>query len=142
MKRRLTHLALSTMVVLLAALPVFAAEADPTAAAQGAAVKWLDLVDHGRYAESWDEAASYFRGAIARPAWEASLKGARAPLGAASARKLVSAVPKTSLPGVPDGEYVVIQYETRFEHKASSVETVTPMKEKDGSWKVSGYFVK
>jgi len=36
----------------------------------------------------------------------------------------------------------VIQYETRFENKASAIETVTPMKQKDGSWKVSGYFIR
>jgi len=142
MRARLARLLLSAALVLLSTEPVFAAEGDPTAAAQGAAVKWLDLVDHGRYAESWDEAAAYFRGAIAKPAWEASLKGVRAPLGAVSARTLVSAVRKTALPGVPDGEYVVIQYETRFEHKSSAVETVTPVKEQDGTWKISGYFVK
>jgi hypothetical protein len=35
----------------------------------------------------------------------------------------------------------VIQYATRFE-RANVVETVTPMRDKDGSWKVSGYYVK
>jgi hypothetical protein len=47
-----------------------------------------------------------------------------------------------TLPGAPDGEYVVIQYSSQFANKASAVETVTPMREKDGSWKVSGYYVK
>jgi hypothetical protein len=45
------------------------------------------------------------------------------------------------LPGAPEGEYVVIQYETQFEHKAGAIETVTPLREKDGSWRVSGYFI-
>jgi hypothetical protein len=48
----------------------------------------------------------------------------------------------TSLAGAPDGEYVVIQYETSFENKKSSIETVTPMLDKDGKWRVSGYYVK
>src|SRR6187402_2269643 len=30
----------------------------------------------------------------------------------------------------------------QFANKASAVETVTPMRDKDGSWKVSGYYVK
>jgi hypothetical protein len=47
-----------------------------------------------------------------------------------------------SLPGAPDGQYVVIKYDTTFANKAAAVETVTPMREADGSWKVSGYFVK
>ncbi len=37
---------------------------------------------------------------------------------------------------------VVIQYDTSFQNKASAIETVTPSLEKDGVWRVSGYFVK
>jgi len=48
----------------------------------------------------------------------------------------------TSLPGAPDGEYVVIQYKTSFENKKDAVETVTPMKDEDGVWRVSGYYIK
>ncbi len=45
-------------------------------------------------------------------------------------------------PTRPDGEYVVIQYESSFEHKQSAVETVTSMLDKDGTWRVSGYFIR
>jgi hypothetical protein len=37
---------------------------------------------------------------------------------------------------------VVIQYETIFEKKQSAIETVTPMLDKDGKWRVSGYYIK
>jgi hypothetical protein len=57
-------------------------------------------------------------------------------------RKLKSATYMTAMPGAPDGEYVVIQYESSFEHKQSAVETVTPMLDKDGKWRVSGYYIK
>jgi ribosomal protein S17E len=40
------------------------------------------------------------------------------------------------------GEYVVIQFETSFENKKTAVETVTPMMDKDGIWRVSGYYIK
>jgi len=46
------------------------------------------------------------------------------------------------VPGAPDGKYVIIQFETSFENKASAVETVTPMQDADGVWRVAGYFVK
>jgi hypothetical protein len=59
-----------------------------------------------------------------------------------ASRKVKSKSYKTSLPGAPDGEYVVIEFETSFEHKKSSIETVTPMVEKDGNWRVSGYYIK
>jgi hypothetical protein len=42
------------------------------------------------------------------------------------------------LPGAPYGQYIVIQYETRFEKKKSALETITPMKDKDGQWRISG----
>ena len=48
----------------------------------------------------------------------------------------------TSLPGAPDGEYVVIQYKTSFVNKKDAIETITPMLDKDGKWRVSGYYIK
>jgi hypothetical protein len=46
------------------------------------------------------------------------------------------------LPGAPDGEYVVIEYETSFERKKNGTETITLMKDTDGEWRAAGYFVK
>jgi len=36
----------------------------------------------------------------------------------------------------------VRHHDTQFETKDGAIETVTPLLEKDGSWKVSGYFIK
>jgi hypothetical protein len=36
----------------------------------------------------------------------------------------------------------VLQYTTRFADRANAVETVTPMLDADGTWRVSGYFLK
>jgi hypothetical protein len=63
-------------------------------------------------------------------------------LGALKSRVIQSSTFTHTLPGAPDGDYVVIKYATQFENQASAVETVTPLREKDGSWHVSGYFVK
>jgi hypothetical protein len=46
------------------------------------------------------------------------------------------------MPGAPDGEYYVIQYDTSFEKKKSAVETITPMVDKEGKWRVSGYYIR
>ena len=106
------------------------------------AKEWLNLVDEGKYIESWEGAAAYFRGAVTKDQWGVSIKGVREPLGKVISREVKSSEYKTELPGAPDGEYVVIQFETSFGNKKSATETVTPMKEKDGSWRVSGYFIK
>ena len=110
--------------------------------AQAAAGAWLGKIDAGDYAASWKDASSYFQGAVPENSWVASLTGVRAPLGKKSSRKLKSADAMKSVPGAPDGSYVVMQFDTSFEKKASAVETVTFVEEKDGAWKAAGYFIK
>ena len=111
-------------------------------AANDSADKWLALVDAGDYAASWDEAAESFKNAVSKEQWTEKVKAARGPLGRMNSRKLKSATYKTSLPGAPDGQYVVIQYDSSFEHKKSAIETVTPTMDKYGQWRVSGYFIR
>jgi hypothetical protein len=57
-------------------------------------------------------------------------------------RKVKSRTYAESLPGAPDGKYVVIELEASFENKKTAVETVTLMQEPDGSRRVSGCFIK
>ena len=105
------------------------------------AQNWLNLIDSSRYTDSWLETAQYFHNNVTQAEWEKTLQGVRQPLGKILSRQLKSGQYTTSLPGVPDGEYIVIQYNTSFEHKKSAIETVTPMLDEDGKWKVAGYFI-
>ena len=107
-----------------------------------AAQSWLGSVDAGRYAESWEASAELFKQTIERPRWEATIVRARGQLGRAESRKLRSANYRRTLPGAPEGEYVVIEFDTRFENRPLTVETVTPVRGRDGAWKVSGYFIR
>ncbi len=126
-----------------AAAPPAAPGADVSVqAAAQAAQAWLALVDREKYAESWNSAAELFRRNVSVESWANAAASVRAPLGKLISRTLRSADAKTSAPGAPDGKYVVIQFDTTFENKAQGVETVTPMQEKDGTWKVAGYFVR
>lgn len=107
-----------------------------------AAEQWLAIVDRGDYAASHEQAAAYFKGAVTAPAWRQQIAGVRAPLGQLQSRAVQSSQVATSLPGAPDGEYVVIQFQTSYENKADAVETVTPMRDADGVFRVSGYFIR
>jgi hypothetical protein len=130
-------------LILFAFLPFTASAADkPEDLAASSAQAWLKLLDQGQYEKSWDEAAKLFKGAVTREKWAEAARGVRAPLGKLVSRTLSSANYAESLPGVPDGKYVILQYATSFENKASAVETVTPMLDPDGAWRVSGYFIK
>ena len=107
-----------------------------------AARQWLNLVDEGEYAQSWTEAAAYFKSAVKQEQWKQSLKAVRKPFGKLVSREVKTQSYRTSLPGAPDGQYVVIQFETSFENKKSAIETVTLMMDKGGKWRVSGYYIK
>jgi uncharacterized protein DUF4019 len=119
-----------------------AAPAPPEASAEAAALAWLALLDAGNYGESWSKASSLFRQKIPESQWQSAASGTRAPLGPLKSRTLRSATMKSTLPGAPDGQYVVLEFESSFEHKASAVETVTPVKDADGQWHVSGYYIR
>ena len=111
-------------------------------AAEQSAEAWLKFVDSGDYSQSWVEASSSFKAAVTEKEWERKVQAVRGPLGALISRKLKSAEYTRTLPGAPDGQYVVIQYDTSFANKKSAVETVTPMLDKDGQWRVSGYYIR
>jgi hypothetical protein len=133
---------LRRIFVLLAvagALPATPQEID-TRPAMAAAEAWLALVDAGRYADSWEAAASIFREGIARPEWEKLAHAVRGG-NAAGQRKLRAATHTTSLPGAPPGEYVVIQFDTPLANRPGAIETLATMRE-GGSWKVAGYFIR
>jgi len=110
--------------------------------AVSAAEKWLKLVDDGKYGASWDAASSLLRKAVTKDAFAKQIQAARKPLGKAQSRKIMSATFRAAMPGAPDGQYVVIQFEAVFENKKQAVETITPMKCEDGKWRVSGYYIK
>jgi hypothetical protein len=129
-------------VLLLMAVASRSDDAEGVPKATAAAKTWLALTDAGKYGASWDAAAALFRGAVTKESWEKAMSTVRAPLGAVRTRKLKSATFTHELPRAPKGDYVVIEYDTGFENKSGAVETVTPMLEKDGSWKVSGYYIR
>jgi Protein of unknown function (DUF4019) len=140
-RKRLMASVLSS-IVFLGVSSLAHAQQKPEQLAQQAAGDWLALVDSGKHADSWQEASSIFKAHVSKEQWQSVVRAAREPLGKMLSRKLKSATYTKTLPGVPDGEYVVIQYGSSFEHKQSAVETVTPMLDKDGKWRVSGYYIK
>ncbi len=128
--------------LIVSGITAFAADSKMEALALSAAENWLTLVDNQQYAESWKEAAMLFKNAVQPKQWEQSMIAVRKPLGKLISRKVKTKVYKSSLPGAPDGEYVVIQFDSSFGNKNAAVETVTPIMDRDGTWRVSGYYIK
>lgn len=107
-----------------------------------AAQSWFDLVDKGQYAKSWDGTASLFKKAVTKDQWTLSAQTVRQPLGALISREVLSKTYTRQVPGAPDGEYVILTFKASYENKKEAIETVTPMLDHDGQWRVSGYYIK
>ncbi len=141
-------------VLLLSPAPLLFAQTPPATAspsAQGvtdvqsgrtAADAWLTRLDAADYAGTWRDAAPPFQAAVDAAKWTSSMGGERGPFGKMLTRKLIVSRFSTTMPGGPEGRYVFLQYLTDFENKKGAIETVVPMLDKDGRWKISGYYIK
>ena len=130
---------MKAIVILLFAAVLFAAPVNDQAASRGEA--WLNLIDNGKYADSWKEASTYFRSRITEKTWMSMVQGARSPLGARVSRKLQNLTFTKTLPGAPDGSYAVMVFQTSFQNKASAAEQLTVMADGD-QWRAAGYFIR
>ncbi len=110
--------------------------------AVAAAEDWLELVDHEKYTQSWEQASKLFKSVVDQKDWVLSLKAVREPLGSVISRQLIKAERANELPGAPPGKYMVMHFRTAYANKPSSIETVTVSSESDGMWRISGYFIR
>lgn len=104
-----------------------------------AAQRWLELIDTQNYAASWEQAAGLFKSAISQDSWTEIIQVLRKPVGGVIQRKVTSKTYLTSGHDAPGGEYVRIQYDTEFENKKTTIETVVSRHDSDDRWRVSAY---
>jgi hypothetical protein len=116
------------------------AKQEARAAARAGEV-WLEVVDAGLYAASWNDLAAVFRGGTSPEKWAEIISSVREPLGKPLERELKSADYTTTLPGAPPGEYVTVVYNSKFENVPPAHETLALAKDPDGKWRVAGYAV-
>ncbi|MBM4069372.1 MAG: DUF4019 domain-containing protein [Planctomycetes bacterium] len=121
----------------------FAPVSNPAAiqAAARAAEAWLKLLDQEQYGQCWEQSSAFSKKAIGKQEVVDQQKGLFKKLGNLASRTIVSRQFATWLPGGPDGEYVVIKFQSRYKNLPEAIETVTPMLENDGQWRVAGYQV-
>jgi hypothetical protein len=115
-----------------------AANAEKQAAGALAAAGWLVLLDRHDWGRAWETSSSVFRGTIPLGKWMDAIPKLRDPLGNMVERAQVDAVYKTTLQGRPEGEYVSVIFDTKFQNKQVE-ETVTTVRDADGKWRVTGY---
>jgi hypothetical protein len=133
---------LATLVVLMTASPPGCAEDTPEHAVEQAARNWLSLVDDGGYAQSWVMSADSFQKSLEQWQWVSRVSQVRSSVGALKRRTVWSVTFAHSAADGPDGEHAVIQFATRFRNNPAATETLALMKDPDGRWRVSGYYIR
>jgi hypothetical protein len=99
------------------------------------------LTDAGDGGASWDHAANRLQGKVTKEQWSKALTQVRSPLGKVVRREVRSRKYSEKVPAAPDAPNVTIEFETVFQRRGPVVETITPMLEPDGVWRVAGYTV-
>lgn len=105
------------------------------------ALAWLALLDNGALAESWRTAGTMFKAQVSEADWATAVRSVRDPAGAVVSRTQQSAERSNSLPGAPEGEYWIVQYQTVFANNPNATETVVLARE-GADLKAIGYFVR
>jgi len=110
--------------------------------AQESALSWLSLTDNGQFESSWNTASTFFQAANSESDLVQSLNAARSSFGALKTREIVAKTFSRTLPGAPNGRYVVFHFDTSFEKQATATETLSLIKDGDDVWRVAAYFIK
>lgn len=112
-----------------------ATPAAPSAAGQ-VARQWLELVDAGKWQESWAATARSFRANNTVAAWQSASEGGRVPLGRVLSRRGAG---EEDVPAPPSGLRLV-RFRTDFANKAGATETLSLARE-EGRWRIVGYYI-
>jgi hypothetical protein len=110
-------------------------------AAERQALGFLGYLDQGRYADSYAYTGMLIRAQLDREQFSTQIQKTRAGTGALQSRELIDAGYATTVPGAPEGQYVVLHYHASFANRQDTVETLTLALAK-GYWRVSGYYIK
>ncbi len=130
------------LLLLLCTSVVHAQESNILEKVESSARAWLGLIDSGNYKESWENASSLFKEKTSEVAWVKTITAIRTPRGTMNARYIATAGSTKSLSGLPDGDYVVLQFYTTFAEKGLALETITLMKAQDDIWQIAAYEIK
>jgi len=138
------HAVLLLSALLIIFLPRYNERPDKEKAeAAAAAVEaFLHRVDTDKFAESWQIAASMLKEKVPEQLWVEKLGEIRAVAGPLLERTEESMTYSTSAKDSPEGEYIVVTFDTSFDRKKDASEIVTVTLDTDGDWRVAGYFIR
>jgi Protein of unknown function (DUF4019) len=107
-----------------------------------ASEKWLALLDGGKAGAAWDASSAQLQQQVTRKEWIAGISDVRKRFGKFSSRKAEKFARSHSLPGAPEGDYSIIEFESTYANGKKAQEQVIWTLETGDIWRVSGYFIR
>ncbi len=105
------------------------------------AERFLQLVDNESYEQSWQAAAKLLKEKVPNEEWIKKMASLRTWAGPVVERKNTGSRYTTEAEDSPEGEYIILSYDSKYQKQESAKEQVIVMLEDDHLWRVAGYFV-
>ncbi len=137
------HLILICVVLVILFLPHVSDPPEPQVAEQAsaAAAIFLEQVDAGDFAKSWELLAGITKNDIPQQDWDQQLKKLYATAGPLEKRQQKEISYSNAPAEDPDGKYLIVEYSSKFQHPAEVSEIITMTLDTDGHWRVAGYHI-
>lgn len=116
------------------------------------ALEWLAVIDAERYNEAWGQCSDGLQADISAVEWSEGLAKVRGQLGIPIARKMAKLVPTDYLPDAPNGDYMVVSFESEFAGRSESTNEIVVLEKAvvftselqealQGKWVVAAYYI-
>ncbi len=106
-----------------------------------AAEQFVELIDDNDFAVAYEGASELMHLSHSEADWVARVKLSALLVGAVQKRKLISVLARESYPRFPDGEYLLVYFESQRERKQKATEVVL-VHAVAGKWQVCTYRLK
>jgi len=138
------HTALIISTIILIAVPVMNKIPSEMVSQQSmrAGLNFLLLVDTEEYAESWEVSSDILKEMLSVEEWVGRIAKIRDFLGPIIERTHSQIAYTDSASDVPEGEYVILTFISKFEFRERVIEKLTLMLGPNDRWQVVGYFVR
>jgi len=122
--------------------PVFGQTSNLPPAAEGLCQELFNLLDQGRLKESYELTSPGFQKLESRESWHGRMISERESIGRAQSRRLIKVEKTSKFADLPEGDYLVAVFETRFDTHPDSVETVVMESAGSGKYGLVWYQVR
>ena len=136
------HLVLIVAAAFMIIYPILNEKPDTEKAEKATvvAMEFFQLIDAAKYADSWQMSADMMKEKVTEKDWVEKLTKARSLSGDLIERVKKSSSYSPTAQDSPEGEYISLVFDSKYQRAESVSEYVTVMLE-GGHWKVAGYFI-